>query len=82
MWCASDGWYVAAMNGGTATTPEVPLDFLGSKNRGWRLREFADGDDPAAPETVLETIRELGNTRSLSLPLQPDGGYAAVVNPK
>jgi len=36
----------------------------------------------AASEAVLETIRELGNTRSFSLPLQPDGGYAAVVNPK
>jgi alpha-glucosidase len=79
---SGERWYVAAMNGGTASTLEVPLDFLGSKDRDWRLRELADGDDPAAPETVLERTRELGNTRSLSLRLQPDGGYAAVISPK
>lgn len=79
---SGERWYLAAMNGGAATTLEVPLDFLGSKKIDWRLREFADGDDPAAPETILETTRELGNTRSLSLRLQPDGGYAAVISSK
>jgi len=73
-------WYVAAMNGGEAATVEVPLSFLGTKQNGWRLREFADGPDAAAPETVVETTREL-KTRSLSLRLQPGGGYAAVISP-
>ena len=75
-------WYVAAMNGDDATTLEVPLDFLGPERRDWRLREFADGTDPAAPETVVETTRELGNTRTLTLRLQSGGGgYAAVISP-
>ena len=73
-------WYVAAMNGDDAVTLDVPLDFLGAKRRDWRLREFADGDNSATPETVVETTRELGRARSFSLRLQPGGGYAAVIS--
>jgi hypothetical protein len=69
------------MNGDAAATLEVPLDFLGSNGRAWNLREFADGTDAAAPETVVETTRKLGNARKLSLRLQPGGGYAAVLTP-
>ncbi len=79
---SGERWYVAAMNGDTAVTLELPLAFLGSKRGGWRLREFADGADPAAPETVVETTRELGKARTLALSLQPDGGYAAVLSPE
>lgn len=77
---SGERWYVAAMNGDDALTLEVPLDFLGRRGgRDWRLREFADGTDPAAPETVVETTRELGKARTLTLRLAPDGGgYAAV----
>jgi len=31
---------------------------------------------------VVETTRELGGTRTLSLHLQSDGGYAAVISPE
>ncbi len=80
---SGDRWYVAAMNGDAAATLDVPLDFLGSKRRAWSLREFADGADPATPETVLETTRDLGDTRTLTLRLQSGGGgYAAVISPK
>jgi alpha-glucosidase len=75
-------WYLAAMNGNDASTLEVPLAFLGTQQRGWRLREFADGPETAAPETVVETTRELGGIRTLSLHLQPGGGYAAVISPE
>jgi alpha-glucosidase len=78
---SGERWYLAAMNGAAALTLEVPLDFLGSKRRELYLREFADGDKPAAPETVVETTRELGTLRTLSLRLQPDGGYAGVISP-
>jgi alpha-glucosidase len=77
---SGERWYVAAMNGGDATTLDVPLDFLGTKRGNWSLREFADGADPAAPETVVEKTRPLGNARTLSLHFQPDGGYAAVIS--
>ena len=72
-------WYVAAMNGDDALNLEVPLAFLDAKSRGWRLREFADGADPASPETVVETTRDLGNARTITLRLAPGGGYAAVI---
>jgi hypothetical protein len=58
-------------------TLDVPLTALGAKGRGWKLREFADGADPAAPETVVETTRDLGDTRTLTL--APGGGYAAAL---
>ena len=79
---SGDRWYVAAMNGSAAATLDVPLDFLGSKRRDWRLREFADGENPAAPETVMETTRELGKARTLTLRIQPDGVYAAWISPR
>lgn len=77
---SGERWYVAAMNGDDALTLEVPLSFLGTKHRDWRLREFADGTDAAAPETVVETTRSLRATRTLTLRLAPGGGYAAVID--
>ena len=79
---SGERWYLAAMNGDEAVTLDVSLDFLGSRRRGWRLQEFSDGADPSAPEVVVETTRELGKNRSLSLRLQPGGGYAAMVSPE
>jgi len=70
------------MNGSEAVTLEVPLAFLGSTSHGWRLREFADGPDAAKSETVVETTRDLGGARTLTLRLQPSGGYTAVVSPE
>jgi alpha-glucosidase len=76
-------WYVAAMNGDEAVKLDVPLDFLGTKTGKWNLREFADGDDPNAPETIVETTRKLGDARTLTLRLQSGGGgYAAVIRPE
>ncbi len=75
-------WFIAAMNGDNALTLDVSLDALGLKGRGWQLREFADGADPAAPETVVETTRNLGDTRTLTLRLAPGGGYAATLSVK
>ncbi|HSI07959.1 MAG TPA: glycoside hydrolase family 97 protein [Rariglobus sp.] len=75
-------WFIAAMNGDEALTLDVPLAALGAKGRGWKLREFADGADPAAPETVVETTRDLGDTRTLTLRLSPSGGYAATLSLK
>src|SRR6185436_4860720 len=46
---SGERWYLAAMNGTDPATLDVPLDFLGSTSRGWRLREFADGPNAAAP---------------------------------
>jgi len=43
------------------------------------LREFADGPDAAKPETVVETTRDLGGARTLTLRLQASGGYTAVI---
>jgi alpha-glucosidase len=75
-------WYIAAMNGDDAVKLDVPLDFLATKTGKWSLREFADDDDPNAPEAVVETARELGDARTLTLCLQSGGGYAAVISPK
>ena len=75
-------WFIAAMNGDDALTLDVSLDALGLKGRGWSLREFADGTDPESPETVVETTRDLGDTRTLTLHLAPGGGYAATLSQK
>ena len=75
-------WFLAAMNGDDALTLDVSLDALGLKGRDWQLREFADGADPATPETVVETTRDLGDTRTLTLRLAPGGGYAATLSLK
>lgn len=73
-------WFIAAMNGDDALTLEVSLDALGLKGRNWNLLEFADGADADAPETVVETTRDLGDTRTLTLRLSPGGGYAATLS--
>ncbi len=77
---SGDRWYIAAMNGDDALTLEVPLSCLGESTCGWHLREFADGADPDSPETVVETTRDLGDARTLTLHLAPGGGYAAVIS--
>lgn len=61
-------------------TLDVSLDALGLKGRNWQLRKFAVGADPAAPETVVETTRDLGKARALTLRLVPGGGYAATLS--
>ena len=75
-------WFIAAMNGDDALSLDVSLAALDLKGRGWQLREFADGADPAAPETVVETTRDIGKARTLTLRLVPGGGYAAILSPK
>jgi alpha-glucosidase len=75
-------WFIAAMNGDDALAMDVSLAALDLKGRGWQLREFADGADPAAPETVVETTRDIGKARTLTLRLVPGGGgYAAILSP-
>ena len=61
---------------------DVPLAALGAKGRGWQLREFADGADPVALETVVEPPRDLGDTRTLTLRLSPSGGHVGTLSPK
>ena len=70
------------MNGDDALALDVSLDALGLKDRNWQLREFADGADPSAPETVVETTLDLGKASTLTLRLVPGGGYAATLIPK
>ncbi len=61
-------------------TLDVSRDALSLKGHNWHLSEFADGSDPAAPETVVETTRNLGKARTLTLRLVPGGGYAATLS--
>ena len=44
------------------------------------VREFTDCADPAAPETVIETTRDLG--KALTLRLAPGGGYTTAITRK
>lgn len=75
-------WFIAAMNGDDALTLNVPLAALGANGRGWQMHEFTDGTDPAAPETVVETHRDLGDARTLTLRLSPSGGYVGILSLK
>jgi alpha-glucosidase len=72
-------WYLAAMNGDSPLTLQVPLKFLGA--REWKLRAYADAPESAAqPEKISDTTRQVSATETLELTLAPAGGYAAVLS--
>lgn len=70
-------WYLGAMNGETARSVRVPLDFLGSKVMNARI--WTDGDKPDAVK--LET-RKLRGTDTIELPLTATGGAVAIFSDK
>ncbi len=74
-----DGWWLAAINGEGPLDLEVSLPFLAPGK--WTARTFADGSDPAAPESIVESAMPLPATRKLRLALQPGGGAAVVLSP-
>ncbi len=77
---SGDKWWLAAMNGEQPLELDLPLSFLGPGE--WTARVFADGTDPAAPETVLEQSVALPAARTLRLSLQGGGGFSAVLSRK
>jgi alpha-glucosidase len=72
---AGNRWYLAAMNGETAATLDVPLNFLGKKK--WTLNSFADQPDGANCEAIREGRQIVDAKTTLKISLLPAGGYAA-----
>jgi alpha-glucosidase len=72
---SGDRWFLAAMNGDTATTLNVPLNFLGKKK--WTLNSFADQPDGENYEAVQESHQAVNAKTILKITLLPAGGYAA-----
>ncbi len=68
-------WFLAAMNGDTATTVNLPLTFLGKKK--WMLNSFADQPDGANYEAVQEDHQAVDAKTTLKINLVPAGGYVA-----
>ena len=69
-------WYLGAMNGETARTVSVPLDFLANKAVA---RIWTDGDK--ADAVTLET-RKVTTTDTIELPLAASGGAVAIFSDK
>ncbi len=76
---SGERWWLAAMNGELPLELDIPLSFLGPGE--WTARVFADGADPATPETVIERSLPLPAARTLRLSLQGGGGCSAVLCP-
>ena len=58
---------------------QLPLGFL--KRGAYRLTEYADGRDDAAPTQVTATTKSVKAGETLTLTLVPSGGYAAHLSP-
>jgi len=64
-------WFIAAINGGQATTLEIPLDFLGAGS--WEATQLRDAEDkPDAWDRQDEKATRTGHIR---LELAPRGGF-------
>lgn len=77
---SGDRWWLAAMNGSSALTLRIPLNFLATGP--WTLHSFADAPDAATnPKGVVEKLQPVTPDKVLELQLGPAGGYAAVLTP-
>ena len=74
---SGERWYLAAMNGDDAAQLEAPLKFL-AKGK-WSVRSFADKEDSADYQAIVESTREVTAESALPLSLAPDGGFAAII---
>ena len=73
-------WYLAAMNGNTPLSLQVPLEFLGPGK--WSIRSFADGSDVAKdPNQISEKQQVVTSNTRWEFNLAPAGGFAAVITP-
>ncbi|WP_404338252.1 glycoside hydrolase family 97 protein [Sphingomonas sp. MMS12-HWE2-04] len=70
-------WYLGAMNGETARTVRVPLDFLGTRPANARI--WTDGAQADAVDLATRTLAA-GDT--LELPLAASGGAVAIFSDK
>ena len=75
---SGERWYLAAMNGDDAAQLEAPLKFLGKGK--WSVRSFADKEDSADYQAIVESTREVTAESTLPLSLAPDGGFAAILS--
>jgi alpha-glucosidase len=66
-----DAWFLAVLNGPTARTIKVPLSFLtAAKYQALEVR-----DDPAKADSVRVGKTVAGKTGSVTIELEPGGGY-------
>jgi alpha-glucosidase len=75
---AGDRWYLAAMNGDTAASLNVPLNFLRGKN--WKLRQFADDPKFSDYQAVVESTSDADAKSVLTLSLAPGGGFVGILS--
>lgn len=75
---SGERWFLAAMNGDTAASLNVPLNFLGKKK--WALRSFADDPKFSDYQKVVELTSGVNAKTVLTLSLAPGGGFAGTIN--
>ena len=66
-----DQWFVAVMNGGSATSLDLSLDFLGAGT--WKSSQLFDVEDKDAAWDRRE--RDVTRTDHIRLDLAPRGGF-------
>ncbi|WP_369977189.1 glycoside hydrolase family 97 protein [Xanthomonas bundabergensis] len=64
-------WFIAVINGGTATRMTLKLDFM--KKGKWKLTELRDA--PARPDAWERTERQVHRDGAIALELAPRGGF-------
>ncbi|MFO1511823.1 MAG: glycoside hydrolase family 97 protein [Verrucomicrobiota bacterium] len=74
---SGERWYVAAMNGDSAASFNLPLNFLGAKK--WTLHAFADDPKASDYQAVAESTSVVNAKTVLPLSLAPDGGFVGIV---
>jgi len=73
-----DTWYLAAMNGWTALSKEIPLSFLPAGD--YTIEEMRDGaNSPAVATDYLHVSSSVRSTDKVKIELAPGGGYAAII---
>ena len=74
---SGERWFLAAMNGDTAASLNVPLNFLGRKK--WVLQSFADDPTFSDYQTVIASTSGVNARTVLTLSLAPGGGFAGII---
>jgi len=76
-----NNWYIGAMTDENGREVEVPLDFLGGGS--WKMKAWADGPKAdTKPEEVTVLEMNLDPAAPLAIKMAPNGGFAAVLEPR
>lgn len=78
---SGNDWFLGGMNGNSARSVHIPLEFLGPGEYSASI--CADADEVADyPDRILETTRDVTSTTALRLTMASGGGFVARLSAK